>query len=114
MIRFSGCHSFAVTHHMTLPGPAVPSPETHTESWEWRENTACGREGDASVSPCPSQELLVHVPPGRNQDGGDSRGAHAAFEVSEGFLWRQEVVVLVFEVIQLQVARSVHPEQLVS
>lgn len=53
-------------------------------------------------------------PPGRSQDSGDSRGAHAPLEVSKGFLWGQEVVVLVLEVIQLQVACSVHPEQLVS
>lgn len=42
------------------------------------------------------------------------RGSDATLKVSQGFLRGQEVVVLVFEVVQLQVATSVHPQQLVS
>ena len=44
----------------------------------------------------------------------DSRGSQASLEVSQRLLGREEVVVLVLEVIELQVASSVHPEQLVS
>lgn len=42
------------------------------------------------------------------------RGSDATLKVSQRFLGGQEVVVLVFEVIQLQVATSVHPQQLVA
>lgn len=41
------------------------------------------------------------------------RGSHAALKVSQRLLRGQEVVVLVFEVIQLQVASPVQPQQLV-
>lgn len=44
----------------------------------------------------------------------DLRCSHAAFEVSEGFLRGEEVVILVLEVVKLQIASSIHPEQLVS
>lgn len=44
----------------------------------------------------------------------DLRGAHATLKVSQGFLWGEEVIVLVLEVIKLQISRSIHPEQLVS
>ena len=44
----------------------------------------------------------------------DSRCSQASLEVSQRLLGREEVVVLVLEVIELQVASSVHPEQLVS
>lgn len=44
----------------------------------------------------------------------DLRGAHATLKVSQGFLWGKKVVVLVLEVVKLQVACTIHPEQLVS
>lgn len=37
------------------------------------------------------------------------RGSDAALEVSQCFLWGQEVIILVFEVIELQVSSSIHP-----
>lgn len=43
----------------------------------------------------------------------DSRGTQASLKVSKGFLWREEVIVLVLEVIQLQIPCSIHPKQLV-
>lgn len=42
------------------------------------------------------------------------RGSDATFKISQSFLWGQKVVILVFEVIELQVTTSVHPEQLVA
>lgn len=42
------------------------------------------------------------------------RGSDATLKVPQSFLWGQEVVILVFEVVQLQIASSVHPQQLVS
>lgn len=50
----------------------------------------------------PSMVTCTHV-----------RGPHAALKVSQRLLRGQEVVVLVFEVVQFQVATSVHPQQLV-
>lgn len=41
------------------------------------------------------------------------RGSHAALKVSQRLLRGQEVVVLVFEVVQLQVASPVQPQKLV-
>lgn len=43
----------------------------------------------------------------------DLRGAHAALKLSEGLLWGKKVIVLVLEVVQLQITRSIHTEQLV-
>lgn len=42
------------------------------------------------------------------------RGSDATFKISQSFLWGQKVVILVFEVIELQVTTSIHPEQLVT
>ncbi len=50
----------------------------------------------------------------QTQAHSDLRGSHATLEVSEGFLWGEEVIILVLEVIKLQIACSIHPKQLVS
>lgn len=44
----------------------------------------------------------------------DSRGTHATLKVSKGFLWGEEVIILVLEVIKLEIACSIHPKQLIS
>lgn len=44
----------------------------------------------------------------------DLRGARAALKVSEGLLWGQKVIILVLKIIELQIACSIHPQQLVS
>lgn len=67
----------------------------------------CGIENNSKPvqnSHLPDNTIVKH----------DLRGTRATLKVSEGLLWGEEVVVLVLEVIQLQIACSIHPEQFIS
>lgn len=42
------------------------------------------------------------------------RCAHPTFKLPKGFFWWKEVIILILQVIQLQIARTIHSQQLIT